>query len=143
MPRMVTHQPKDGHPPTQGWSPTKRKCTTDLVFGTHIISLTKLTPQVTTAMDGHLPSLAGLPTNPRMVIHQPKDSHPQEGSVIPTCNLSLYSQNERQVTTAMDGHLPSLGGSPTNPRMVSHQPKDGHPQEGSVLKTSNLRLTLY
>ena len=26
----------------------------------------------------------------------------------------------------MDGHLPSLGGSPANPRMVTHQPKIGH-----------------
>ena len=25
------------------------------------------------------------------------------------------------------GHIPSLGGSPTNPRMVTHQHKDGHP----------------
>ena len=25
------------------------------------------------------------------------------------------------MTTAMDGHLPSLGWSPTNPRMVTHQ----------------------
>ena len=93
----------------------------------HITHKTNTRHQVTTAMDGHLPSLAGLPTNPRMVTHQSKDSHPQEGSVIQTCNLALYSQNERQVTTAMDGHLPSLGGSPTNPRMVSHQPKDGQP----------------
>ena len=27
----------------------------------------------------------------------------------------------------MDGQLPSLGGSPPNPRMVTHQHKDSHP----------------
>ena len=32
--RKVSHQPKDGQPPTLGWSPTKKKCTTDLEFGT-------------------------------------------------------------------------------------------------------------
>ena len=54
------------------------------------------------------------------------------------------------VAKAMDGHTPSLGGSPTNPRMVNHQPKDGHPPnqnghppEGSVLQTWNLALTHY
>ena len=31
---------------------------------------------------------------------------------------------------AIDGHLPSLGLSPSNPRMVTHQTKDGHPPEG-------------
>ena len=42
----------------------------------------------------------------------------------------------------MDGDLPSLKGSPTNPGMVTHQPKDGHPPEGSVLQTWNLALKL-
>ena len=32
--------------------------------------------------------------------------------------------------------------SPTIPRMVTHQPKDGHPPEGSVLQTWNLTLSL-
>ena len=38
----------------------------------------------------------------------------------------------------MDGHPPSLGGSQANPRTVTHHLKDGHPPEGSVLKTGNL-----
>ena len=65
---------------------------------------------------------------PWRITHQPKDGHPPEGSVLLTWNLAIthYSQNEHQVTTAMDGHLPSLGGSPANPSMVTHQPKDGH-----------------
>ena len=33
----------------------------------------------------------------------------------------------------MDGNPPSLGGSPINPRTVTHHPKDAHPPEGSVL----------
>ena len=32
--RMVIHKPKDGYQPTLGWSPTRRKCTTDVEFGT-------------------------------------------------------------------------------------------------------------
>ena len=34
------------------------------------------------------------------------------------------------------------GWSKTTPRMVTHQPKDGHPPERSVLKTGNLALRL-
>ena len=60
---------------------------------------------------------------PSMVTHQPKDGHPPEGSVLQTWNLTfnLNSQNYIQMTLAMDGYLPSLGWSPTNPRMVTHQ----------------------
>ena len=95
-------------------------------------------------MDDHQPSLVWLPTNPRMVTQQSWDGHPPERSVLQTCNLALtlYLQNYHQVTTAMDDHLPSLGGSPLNPKMVTHQPKDGQPPEGSVLQTWNLALTL-
>ena len=42
IPRGVTHQPEDGHSPNQRWSPTWRKCTTDMKFGTYTL-LTKLT----------------------------------------------------------------------------------------------------
>ena len=42
----------------------------------------------------------------------------------------------------MDGPLPSLGGSPANPRMVPHQPKDGYPPEEYILQTRNLALRL-
>ena len=35
--------------------------------------------------------------------------------------LTLISQNKDMVTTVMDDHLPSLGGSPANPRMANHQ----------------------
>ena len=34
------------------------------------------------------------------------------------------------------------GWSPTIPRMVTHQPNDGHPTEGSVLQTWYLALKL-
>ena len=72
-----------------------------------------------------------------MVTHQPKDGHPQEGSVLETWNLALNSQNYHQGDTShgWPGHLPSLGWSHT-------QPKDGHPTEGSVLQTWNLALKL-
>ena len=54
---------------------------------------------------------------------KPKDGHPPEGSVLQTWNLALRfnSQNKNQVPTSMDGHLPSLGWSPTNPSMANHQ----------------------
>ena len=32
--QMFTYPPREGNLPTQGWSPTKRKCATDLEFGT-------------------------------------------------------------------------------------------------------------
>ena len=59
---------------------------------------------------------------------QPKDGHPPEGSVVQTWNLALKfnSQNESQVSTSMDGHLPSLGGPPANPDMVPMGPVWAH-----------------
>ena len=61
------------------------------------------------------------PTIPRMVNNQPNNGHPLEGSMLQTRNLvlRLNSQNQDQVTTVMDGHLPSLGWSATNPSMVT------------------------
>ena len=43
IPRIDIHQPKDGHPPIKGWSPTRRKCTRDMELGTYSL-ITKLTP---------------------------------------------------------------------------------------------------
>ena len=56
-----------------------------------------------------------------MDTHQPKDGHPPEASTLQTRNLTLrlISQNYDQVTSAGNGHLPPLGWSPTNPRMVT------------------------
>ena len=34
------------------------------------------------------------------------------------------------------------GWSPTIPRIVTHQPKDGLPLEGSIIKTQNLAIRL-
>ena len=69
--RMVTHQPKNGHPLTFGWSSTRRKCTTDLEFGTYTL-LWKLPP----GDNCH----GWSPTIPRRVTQQPKDGHsPPQG----------------------------------------------------------------
>ena len=59
----------------------------------------------------------------RMVTHQPKDGLPPEGSMLQNRNLALRlnSQDKDQVQTARNVHLPSLGWSPTNPRMVTLQ----------------------
>ena len=110
--KLVTYHPLDGHPLTLGWSPTRRKCTTDLEFGTYTL-LSKLTPGDNCQ--------GWSPTIPRMVTHQPKDGHPTEACMLQTRNLTLrlISQNYDKVTTARNGHLPSLEWSPTNPRMVT------------------------
>jgi len=59
LPWMVSHHPWEGHQPTQGWSPTIGKCTTDLEISTYTL-LAKLTPDIT-AMDGHPPTLGWSP----------------------------------------------------------------------------------
>ena len=84
--RMVAHQTKDGHPPTLGWSPARKKCTTDLEFGTYTLQA-KLTP------DYYCHGWS--PTIPQRVTRQPKDVRPPEGSELQTWNLTLtlYSQN--------------------------------------------------
>ena len=83
----------EGSPINTRWSPInlrmvtqRRKCTTDLEFGTYTL-LTKLTPGEN--------CYGWLPTILRMVTHQPKDGHPPEGSVLQTWNLAgpLYSKN--------------------------------------------------
>ena len=65
--RMVPHPPKDGHLPTQGCLTTRRRCTTDLEFGTYT-SLKKLT----LGDNCH----GWTPTIHRMVPHPPKDGPP-------------------------------------------------------------------
>ena len=53
MPWMVMYYPKDGRPPSQGWSPTRRKFDTIMGFGIYI-ELRKLI-------------IGWSPTNPKMV----------------------------------------------------------------------------
>ena len=80
LPCMVTYHSLGGRPQTLGWSPTRRKCTSNLEFGNYTL-LTKLTP----GDNCHEWS----PTILRMVTHQPKDGHPSEGSALQTWNLVL------------------------------------------------------
>ena len=63
---------------THGWSPARRKCTTDLEFGNYTI-LTKLTP----SDNCH----GWSPTIPRTVTHQSKDGQPPEGSIVQTQSI--------------------------------------------------------
>ena len=67
----------DGRPPTQGWSPTRSKCTSDMESSTYTL-LTKLT-----LGDNYNPTILW------MVPHQPEDGHPPEGSVLKTGNLAI------------------------------------------------------
>ena len=94
----------DGQIQSLGWSPTIQRMVTNqkevyLEFDT-VTELAKLT----SGDNCHGWSA----TIPRMVAHHPKDGHPPEGTVLQTWNsaLKLNSQNEVQVTTSMDGHLP-------------------------------------
>ena len=84
-----------------------------------------------------------------MVTHQPKFGHPPEESILQTWNLALRLnlQTLDQVTTAKDGHLLPRVVTPsmviqTILRMATYQPKDGHPPEGSKLKSGNFSLRL-
>ena len=84
-------------------------------FGTNSQNESK----VSTSMDGHLPSIGWLPTNPRMVTHQ-KEVYYRHG--IRHLNFTKQKPGNK-----------FHGWSPTIPKMVTHQPKDGPPPEGSVV----------
>ena len=84
---MVNYHPMAGHPPTQGWSPTKRNCSRDMELGTYTL-LTKLAPGDN--------CYGGSPTIPRIVIHQPKDGHPPKGFIIQTRNLAIRLNSQTQ-----------------------------------------------
>ena len=65
---MVNQNSQEGHPPTQGWSPSRRKRTTNVEFGNYTI-LTKLT--LGDNCHGWSPTIHRMvPTNLRMVTHQ-------------------------------------------------------------------------
>ena len=67
---------------------------------------------MTTAMDGHLPSIRWSPSNPRMVTHQKEVYY-----IFVNWHLDLT----QKLTPGDNCH----GWSPTIPRMVTHQPKVG------------------
>ena len=115
---VVTPQPKDGH------------SLTGSIIQTQNLALrlnSQFKDQVTTARSSHLPSLGWLPTNPRMVTHHNEVNyklriwHSNLTNKNKTRNLALRlnSQDKDQVTIVRNGHLPFLGCSPPNPRMVT------------------------
>ena len=96
-------------------------------------------------MDGHPPSLGWSPSNQRMVTYQKEVDIPRT-----TTNprmvthlkevyyrLRILNLDLTHKTNPIDN---CLEWSPNIPRMVTHQPKDGHPTEGSILQTQNLTL---
>ena len=125
---MVTNQPKNGHPLTLGWSPTRRKCTTGVEFGTYTL-LSKLTP----GDNCH----GWSSTIPWRVTRQPKDGHPPPQGWSPTrrkCTTFLEFGTSTLLTKLTPGDNchgwsstipkmvpPTQGWSPTNLRMVTHQ----------------------
>ena len=148
----------DGHLLSQGWLPTRRKCTTIMGFGTYI-KLTKLI----ISDNCHKWS----PIIPRMVPHQPKDGHPPSGDkghgwglTIPWrathhCkdghhpskiwlpafqNLVTYFPNNgpKMIPKMVKHHPqqcnpPSKGLSPTNPRKAINHHQDGHPLSNDMV----------
>ena len=74
-----TTNPQDGRPPSKGWSPNRKNCTTTMCFGTY----TKLIKLITGGIcHGWSPIIR------MMVPHQPKDSYlPKEK--LQTRNLAI------------------------------------------------------
>ena len=53
--------------------------------------------------------------------------HPTRRKCTADMEIGTYTFLTKLTPGAMEGHLPSIGGSPGNPRMVTHQPKDCYP----------------
>ena len=70
---------------------------------------------VTTAMDGHLPFLGWLPTNPRMVTH-----HKEVNYKLRIWHSHLTNKNKTRLQL---------------PGMVTYHNWDGHPPEGHIVQT--------
>ena len=104
---MVTFHPSEGHPPTLGWSPTRRKCTSNMEFGTYTL-LSKLT----LGDNCHRWS----PTIHRMVLTNLRMVSDHWSPTRRKCKLYLTHK------TKTNCH----GWSPTIPRRVTCQPEDGH-----------------
>ena len=82
---------------------------------------------------------------PWMVTHYPSDGHPPTQGRSPT-NLRMV--NHQRGVCSIQGilHLDITYQTNTRwhlPWMVTHQPKDGRPPEGSVLQTWKVALTHY
>ena len=122
IPRMVTHQPKDGHPPEGSMLQT-------LNLALRLISQNY--DQVTTARNGHLPSFGWSPTNQRMVNLQKEVWSPGSSNTIPrkvthhpkVCHPPTQG---RPPTVQWYSCTPSPGWSLNNTRMVTHHLQDGH-----------------
>ena len=105
---------------------------------------------MTTARDGHLPSLgnADEAATSKNVISQNFNSIIYFIRLSPT-NLRMVTHQKEVSYRLTQTSLTRLGPSdncqewsPTIPRIVTHQPKDGHPPEGSMLHPQNLALRL-
>ena len=137
---------RNGHLPSLGWSPTNPRMVTlqkEVYYrlGIWHLDLThKLRP------GDNCQSWS--PAIPRMVTNQPKDGHPPRRKYDTDSELGTETPKNkicyRFRTWHLDlSHKPSLGWwSPIILRMVTHQPKDGHPPEGSMLQNRNFALRL-
>ena len=59
-----------------------------------------------------------------------------------SCQATLYYKGVSWVSKGCPDGISSLGLSLANPKMVTHQSKDGPPPEGSALQTWNLVFRL-
>ena len=106
IPRMVTHHPKDGHPPFKIYQK-------DLYYRLEIwhLDLTHKIKTMLSAIDGQPPSPGWSPTIPRKVTHNPK-------STWRNCTTELKFANKTKLIKSKSGEVPW---------MVCHHPQDGHP----------------
>ena len=104
---MVSQHNQDGHPPFKGWLPTIQNLTEGNVLQTFNLAHRpnpQNKDQMTTAMDGWLPSRGWSPIIPGMGTCQPQVGHPLFNST--------FTNNVAQ--PPKDGHPQSQAWSPTN-----------------------------
>ena len=123
LPWMFNYHPLDGHPPTQGWSPTRRKYTTNSINYCH----TRLHLGFSAKL--RVWQVPACKMEPRSgIIFAPYAISPCSTRPDPTtrrvslkmllehvwrlCGVPILVWTPDHVTNAMNGHPPSLGWSP-------------------------------
>ena len=70
------------------------------------------------------------------------DSHPPTQGWLPTRNKYTKDSKFSTLLLELKPGNNCYGWSPTIPGMVTNQPKDSHPPEGSILQTQHLAFRL-
>ena len=125
---MVSHHPQQGHPPSQGWSPTIQNLPKGSVQQTWNLAprlISQNQDKMTSAMDGQPPSQGWSTTNPWMVTHHLKPTRRK-------CTTDLEFGTKTYLTKFKQRLQ--------LPQMVSNHPLDGHPpSQGHPLTIQNIQ----